>query len=149
MKDSGSPSDEIVQNCLGVRVRLISRAVTSVYDRAVSGHGVTIAQISLMAVLGKFGPCAPSRLGELLQLERSTVSRNLDILMRNGWVQADSSDAKGVREVSLTSAGRQELESVMPAWRNAQAEAARLLGDAGVKSVRTVADTLWENAGSR
>jgi DNA-binding MarR family transcriptional regulator len=127
---------------------LIGRAVTAVYDHAVSSNGVTIAQVSLMAVLGKVGPCPPSRLGEVLQLERSTVSRNLDILMRNGWVQADSSDAKGVREVSLTPAGRRKLESVMPAWRTAQAEAARLLGDAGVKAVRTVADSLWGNAGA-
>ncbi|MBV8488837.1 MAG: winged helix-turn-helix transcriptional regulator [Planctomycetaceae bacterium] len=149
MKASGSPIDEIVQDCLAVRVRLIGRAVTAVYDRAVCGHGVTIAQVSLMAVLGKFGPCPPSRLGEMLQLERSTVSRNLDILLRNGWVRADSSDAKGVREVSLTSAGQHKLESVMPAWRTAQAEAARLLGDAGVKTVRTVADSLWGNSGAR
>jgi DNA-binding MarR family transcriptional regulator len=149
MKTSGSPIDEIVHHCLAVRVRLIGRTVTAVYDRAVSGHGVTIAQISLMAVLGKVGPCPPSRLGDVLQLERSTVSRNLDILMRNGWVQADSSDAKGVREVSLTAAGRGKLESVMPAWRTAQAEAARLLGDAGVKSVRDVADSLWGSAGSQ
>jgi DNA-binding MarR family transcriptional regulator len=149
MKTSGSPVDEIVQNCLAVRVRLIGRAVTAVYERAVTSHGMTIAQVSLMAVLGKVGPCPPSRLGEVLQLERSTVSRNLDILLRNGWVQADSSDAKGVREVSLTSAGRHKLESVMPAWRTAQAKAARLLGDAGVKTVRTVADTLWGNAEAR
>ena len=143
MKPSRSPIDEIVQDCLAVRVRLIGRAVSAVYDHAVGGHGVTIAQISLMAVLGKVGPCPPSRLGEVLQLERSTVSRNLEILLRNGWVQADSSDAKGVREVSLTAAGRQKLASVMPAWRRAQAEASRLLGDVGVQMVHTVADSLW------
>ena len=143
MKPSRSPIDEIVQDCLGVRVRLIGRAVSAVYDHAVSVHGVTIAQVSLMAVLGKVGPCPPSRLGEVLQLERSTVSRNLEILLRNGWVQADSSDAKGVREVSLTATGWQKLESVMPAWRRAQAEAARLLGDVGVQTVHTVADSLW------
>ncbi|MET8783902.1 MarR family winged helix-turn-helix transcriptional regulator [Streptomyces sp. NPDC004589] len=130
--------DEIVQDCLAVRIRLIGRAVTSLYDGALEGHGVTIAQVNLLAALGKVGPCPPSRLGEVLQLERSTVSRNLHLLLNQGWIEASASDAKGMREVALTGAGRAKIESVMPEWRQAQRQAARLLG-AGVVAVQEIA----------
>ncbi|MUL48310.1 winged helix-turn-helix transcriptional regulator [Mycobacterium sp. CBMA293] len=134
--------DEIAGNCLAVRVRLLGRAVTGLYDRALEGHGVSIAQVNLMAALGKAGPCSPARIGEVLQLERSTVSRNLSLLMKHGWVEAVSADAKGVREVALTSSGRKKIETVMPEWRQAQEEAAQLLGVGGVKAVRTLATNI-------
>jgi DNA-binding MarR family transcriptional regulator len=142
MTVNSSPVDEIVHNCLAVRVRLISRAVTGIYDRAVEGHGLSIAQANLLAALGKVGPCAPTKLGDVLYLERSTISRNLNLLLRHGWIEAISSDAKGVREVALTPAGRKKIESVMPDWRRAQAQAAQLLGTVGVEAVMTIASSL-------
>ena len=134
--------DEIAGNCLAVRVRLLGRAVTSLYDHALEEHGVSIAQINLLAALGKIGPCSPARIGEVLQLERSTVSRNLSLLMKHGWVEAVSLNAKGVREVVLTASGRKKFETVMPAWRRAQQEAAELLGAGGVTAVRSLATSV-------
>jgi DNA-binding MarR family transcriptional regulator len=132
----------MVRDCLAVRIRLISRAVTSLYDRAVERHDLNIAQINLMAALAKVGPCAPTYLGTVLQLERSTVSRNLSLLTKRGWIEAVSADAKGVREVALTPAGRRKVEAVLPDWRRAQKQAAELLGSAGVNAVRDMASSI-------
>jgi len=137
-----SAVDEIATDCLAVRARLISRALTGLYDGALAEHGVTIAQVNLLAALGKAGPCPPGRLGEILQLERSTVSRNLGLLLAQGWVEALSSDAKGIREVALTDAGRAKVESVMPQWREAQRQADELLGRSGALAVRQIAGDL-------
>jgi len=131
-----------VGDCLAVRVRLIGRAVTALYDGALDRHGLTIAQVNLLAALGKVGPCSPARLGEVLQLERSTVSRNLSLLLKHGWIEARSSDAKGLREVALTDAGRARIESVMPAWRRAQREAVELLGETGAEALREIATSM-------
>jgi DNA-binding MarR family transcriptional regulator len=136
---STSAVDEIVDDCLAVRVRLIGRALTGLYDGALSGSGLTIAQVNLLAALGKAGPCPPSMLGEILQLERSTVSRNLNLLLNHGWIEAVSSNAKGVREVALTPDGRAKIKAVMPAWRQAQREASDLLGPAGAQAIRDIA----------
>ncbi|SDM83580.1 MarR family winged helix-turn-helix transcriptional regulator [Actinacidiphila guanduensis] len=131
--------DEIAGDCLAARARLIARAITGLYDGALDPHDVTIAQVDLLAALGKVGPCPPTRLGEVLQLERSTVSRNLSLLVKRGWVEILSSDAKGIREIALTRAGQAKIESVMPAWRQAQQQAAQMLGAAGVRAVRKIA----------
>jgi DNA-binding MarR family transcriptional regulator len=139
---STSPIDEIVEDCLAVRTRLISRALTSIYDSALDGHGVTIAQVNLLAALGKAGPCPPARLGEVLQLERSTVSRNLALLLKHDWIEVVSADAKGIREIALTRAGRAKIESVLPDWRHAQDRAAQLLGTPGVHAIREIATDL-------
>ncbi|MFB9660139.1 MarR family winged helix-turn-helix transcriptional regulator [Glycomyces mayteni] len=139
---SDSSIDEILNDCLAVRIRLIGRAVTGLYDSALGGHEVTIAQVNLLAALGKVGPCSPSRLGEVLQLERSTVSRNVNLMLGHGWIEAVSSDAKGVREVALSRAGRAKIESVMPHWRRAQRQAAELLGATGAGAVRAMAGDL-------
>ena len=140
--------DQIVSGCLAVRVRLIGRTVTAVYDGALEGHGLTIAQLNLLAALGKAGPCPPSMLGEVLQLERSTVSRSLNLLLRHGWIEAVSSDAKGMREVALTREGRAKIESVMPQWRKAQRQAAKLLGSEGVTAVREIASSVGHLPGA-
>ncbi|WP_212914483.1 MarR family winged helix-turn-helix transcriptional regulator [Streptomyces sp. TS71-3] len=137
-----SSVDEIARDCLAVRIRLIGRALTSLYDGALDGHGLTIAQVNLMAALGKAGPCPPSRLGDVLQLERSTVSRNLNLLLNRGWVEALSSDAKGIREVALTLAGRAKIESVMPEWQAAQRQARELLGTTGVGEIQRIASSM-------
>lgn len=139
---STSSVDEIVEDCLAVRTRLISRALTSVYDGFLDRHGLTIAQVNLLAALGKAGPCAPGLLGDVLQLERSTVSRNLALLLKHGWIEVVSADAKGMREVELTPAGREKVESVLPDWRQAQERAAELLGPPGVDAIHAIAAAL-------
>ena len=139
---ASSAVDEIVHECLAVRVRLISRALTGLYDVALADHGVNIAQVNLMAALGKVGQSTPSALGDLLQLERSTISRNLNLLLKRRWIEAVSTDARGMREVTLTSAGHQKIESVLPDWRAAQQQAAQLLGATGVKAVHQMAGSL-------
>lgn len=129
----------MLRDCLAVRVRLIGRAITAVYDRAVEKEGVTIAQVNLLVALGKIGPCSPTRLGMALQMERSTVSRNLGRLLQAGWIGALTTDGKGVKEIALTAAGRKKIVSVTPHWRKAQKVAAGILGRSGVEALKKVA----------
>jgi DNA-binding MarR family transcriptional regulator len=142
MKTS-DPIREIISNCLAVRVRIVARSVSAVYEQAMAPHDVTIAQVNLLAALGEVGPCAPRDIGEVLQLERSTVSRNLDLLIQKGLIEALSSDAKGIREVVLTTTGLEKLKEVLPDWRIAQKHAAHLLGHNGVKAVHDASASVW------
>jgi len=83
---------EIINNCLAMRVRIVARSVSAIYEQAMANHDVTIAQVNMLTALGELGPCAPGKIGEVLQLERSTVSRNLDLLIQKGLVEASAVD---------------------------------------------------------
>lgn len=138
-----SPAKEIFDNCTSARVRMVARSVSSIYDQALAPHDITTAQMNMLVALAEFGECTPRKVGEFLQLERSTVSRNLDLLIRKGLVEAVSSDAKGLREITITSEGTSIIARILPDWRKAQKQAARLLGRGGVESLHDAADTIW------
>lgn len=140
---TAAPSKEIIADCLAVRVRIVARTVSAIYDHAMARHDVTIAQVNLLAALDGLSPCPPGRLGEALQLERSTISRNLDLLIQKGFVAAVSSDAKGIREVTLTDAGKRKIQAVLPDWRAAQQRAGELLGKEGIEAVHQAAASVW------
>jgi DNA-binding MarR family transcriptional regulator len=137
------PSKEMIADCLAARVRIVARTVTAIYDQAMATHDVTIAQVNLLAALDGMDSCPPGKLGEALQLERSTISRNLDLLIHKGLVAALSSDAKGIREVALTDAGRQKIQATLPDWRAAQERAGALLGQEGIDAVHQAAASVW------
>jgi DNA-binding MarR family transcriptional regulator len=136
---------EIINNCLALRVRIVARSVSAIFEQAMANHDVTIAQVNMLTALGELSPCAPGKIGEVLQLERSTVSRNLDLLIQKGLVDAVSSDAKGIREVALTAAGREKIEAVLPDWRLAQKRAGKLLGPDGVRAVHEASASIWSS----
>jgi DNA-binding MarR family transcriptional regulator len=138
-----SPIEEIGRDSLAVRVRLLSRSVSAIFDQALSIYGVTIAQVNLLTALGQVGPCAPRKLGEVLQLERSTLSRNLELLIAKGLVVAIFSDLKGIREVAVTNTGHQKIDALLPDWRAAQKKAHQLLGRAGVRAVYDATASIW------
>jgi DNA-binding MarR family transcriptional regulator len=137
--------DEIAGGCLAVRVRMLGRAISAIYDRALADKELTVAQMNVLVTAGKIGPCPPGEIGRILQMERSTVSRNLRPLLEHGWLEADGWHGEGerVRTVRLTERGRRKLASALPGWRRAQAEAAALLGTCGTNAVRTLGDRLW------
>ncbi len=138
-----SSTREIINNCLAMRVRVVARSVSAIYEQAMASHDVTIAQVNMLTALGEIGVCPPGKVGEVLQLERSTVSRNLDLLIQKGLVEAVSSDAKGIREVALTAAGEEKIEAVLPDWRAAQKQAGKLLGPEGVGAVHKASASVW------
>jgi DNA-binding MarR family transcriptional regulator len=125
----------IAAECLAVRVRVLSRAVTSLYDEALRPHGLKVTQMNLLVALSLLGESRPSRLCHLLRLERSTFSRTIERMRRRGWV-ATSPDADArTFLVSVTEAGMALLERAKPAWDAAQAQAKSLLGEEGTHAV--------------
>lgn len=147
MPASNDPITEISAGCLAVRVRMLGRAVSAIYDQALASRGMTVAQMNILVFVGHRGPCAPGLIGRVLQMEKSTVSRNLRPMLERGWLAAEDAGGERVRAVRLTARGRQRVESALPHWRLAQAEAEALLGAAGTQALRALGDRLWGAAG--
>jgi DNA-binding MarR family transcriptional regulator len=126
---------EVTRACIATRLRMANRVITKVYDDALRPLGLTATQMTMLVVAENRGLIRQSEVGAELQLDDSTLSRNLERMRANGWLEKVTGDDARVHSYRLTEAGRALLEQTIPAWRGAQHEAQRLLGDAGVNAL--------------
>ena len=70
-----------------MRVRYLNRTLTSVYDDAFRPFGITASQVNLLVAIINQGSMSPVTLGNLLNIEKSTVSRNLERMRKAGWIE--------------------------------------------------------------
>ena len=130
----------VVRDCIATRLRMADRVITKVYDDALRPHGLKVTQMAMLVVAEDRGLIRQSQVGAELQLDDSTLSRNLERMRANGWLEEVPGEDSRVHSYRLTGAGRALLERAIPAWRGAQKQAKRLLGDAGVRALRRFAN---------
>ena len=126
----------VARDCIATRLRMANRVITRVYDGALRPLGLTVTQMSMLVVAEHRGLIRQSEVGAELQLDDSTLSRNLERMRANGWLEEVSGDDARVHSYRLTEAGRALVGKAIPAWRTAQREAERLLGDAGMHALQ-------------
>jgi DNA-binding MarR family transcriptional regulator len=135
--------NEISQGCLLTRTRQISRVLTSIYDNELRAFGLNAPQLTLLVMIGRLGPVSRAEIARQNHQERSTLTRNLSLLIAEGWVEEVRDAAAGrQRPLLLTASGKALLNDVAPAWRRAQEQAKKVLGDAGMVAVIEVAKGL-------
>ncbi|WP_222950778.1 MarR family winged helix-turn-helix transcriptional regulator [Sphingomonas sp. JC676] len=132
---------EVTRDCLLTRTRRISRVITSLYDAAIRPLGINSTQVSLLVTIAKLGGASRAEIGRANYQERSTLTRNLALLLKDGWIEELAAEGRS-RPIILSEAGRKLLVTAAPAWRAAQEEAHKLLGDQGVAALIGVADNL-------
>src|SRR6476659_7049221 len=126
---------EAVSSCLSTRLRLATRVITKVYDDALRPFGLTACQMTLLAMAAAGDVIRQAEVSALLQMDNSTLSRNLDRMRANGWLEKVAGEDARVHSHRLTESGKALFEQVMPAWRTAQRRAQKLLGESGVKAL--------------
>lgn len=104
------------------------RALTQLYDDAMSATGLRVTQFSLLRTLDTRGPQRITELAAIVLLDRTALSRNLEPLVAEGLVAIAAGRDARTREVSLTRLGRSRLSAALPAWERAQREVSRRLG---------------------
>jgi DNA-binding MarR family transcriptional regulator len=134
--------DRVAASCIAVRLRLLNRVVTNLYDDALRFLGLKISQMNILIVAAKLGMARPAQVSELLHLDISTLSRNVDRMMARGWLEAVPEEDARTQPFRLTVQGRRLLERAIPAWQKAQKQAAELLGEPGVAMLDEAAKRL-------
>ena len=109
-------ASEIGRDCLAVRVRLLNRAVTRIYDAALRAHGLTIAQLNLLTSIANRQPAPAGEVAQLLWIEISTLSRNAGLLKDEGLIKIERAKHGNGRMLTLTDAGAAKLAELRPAW---------------------------------
>lgn len=118
--------------CACASLRRASRAVTQLYERHLRDSGLRITQFTLLQALALAGELTQGALGDALAIDSTTLSRTLRPLELAGWVRSrPGEDDRRERHWKLTAAGRRKLDAAIPAWRAAQLELRKRVGDAG------------------
>lgn len=134
--------DTIARDCIAVRLRLLNRVVTNLYDEALRPLGLKVSQLNILIVAAKLGLARPARVCEVLQLDPSTLSRNVERMRAQGWLRVEPEEDARVQPFRLTGRGKRLIEKVMPAWGEAQRQAMELLGHEGVALLNRAAKKL-------
>lgn len=106
--------------CACATARQLARVLTQLYDGHLRRAGVEAPQFALLMALQKGGPCRQSELGQRHALDKTTVSRNLKVLARKGWIAFEGTTDRRERHVALTAAGRARLRRASTQWSRAQ-----------------------------
>ena len=133
---------EITRSCLLTRTRRLSRLVTNTYDQALRPFGVNAPQFSLLVLIAKFGPASRAEIGRVNYQDRSTLTRNLALLLAEGWVEELKTEGGRSRPIAISAKGRQLLSSAAPAWRQAQADVRNLIGDDAAANILRAVDAI-------
>jgi DNA-binding MarR family transcriptional regulator len=128
--------------CLATRVRQLSRIITRVYDDAMRPLGITASQYTLLAQLAARDSITAVEIGHDLDIEKSTLSRNLKRLLALGHINMDPPAGRRGRGLHLTAKGQAVLKDAFPVWQDAQK---RTIGAIGADS-RTMLDSLLHEA---
>ena len=126
-------------DCLCLASRRAALAITRSFERALRPHGIRVTQFSALTALLLHGPMTIGALADFLGLDRTTLTRNLNLIEDRRWIGVHTGEDARLRVVEVTATGRRKIESVLPAWRSAQATAAKTLGTSGAAALRDVA----------
>lgn len=132
--------------CLGARVRMLSRTVTHLYDQAFRPLGVKAAQMNVLVVVAKLGPISPGEVGRKLCMEKSTLSRNVERMRARGWLEVLAGGDDRSHRLRISAKGKRLVARAAPLWGVAQRQTRALLGKDGAESLCRMASLIWSRA---
>lgn len=136
----------IARECIAMRIRLLNRVVTKVYDDYLRPYGLRTAQMNILIAVSLMKSATPSEIERRLYLEKSTVSRNVDRMRNRGWLEFVPGKDGRSHQLQLTPLGGKLLTKAITPWKQAQQKAEALLGREGVKSLSRIETALGGKA---
>ncbi|KOS60957.1 winged helix-turn-helix transcriptional regulator [Lysinibacillus agricola] len=131
---------DYTQICVCANLRKKTRVVTQLYDKLLQPTGLKITQYSMLANIAHQQSVSISRLGAILLLDQTTITRNINLLKQNGYVDLmrDPQDAR-TKIITLTDKGVEKLNEAAPIWQDIQE---RIINDIGIEKYEEFYETL-------
>ena len=135
-------AENTATSCIATRVRQLSRIVTRVYDDAMRPLGITASQFTLLTQLAARDGITAVEIGGGLDIEKSTLSRNLKRMLALGLIMMDPPAGRRGRGLHLTPKGQAVLKDAYPVWQQSQARTTAIMGN----ECRATLDRLLDQA---
>ena len=110
-------------------MRKAARAITKLYEEVLRPSGLRATQFSLLMATRVMGPVTVLKLAQVTVMDRTTLTRNLQILEKRGLITIKPGEDRREREINLTAAGMEVLTKVIPLWEEAQERVRKGLGE--------------------
>jgi DNA-binding MarR family transcriptional regulator len=137
---AAEPADAAPRGCSNFKLRQLTRRVSQHYDRIVGVTGLKTTQYSLLSHVVQLGPIRPGELATRMDMDASTLTRNLQPLVVQGWVEVGAGDDARSRFVTATGAGRAKRTEAQREWKRAQLALNERLGLAKVAQLHRLLD---------
>jgi DNA-binding MarR family transcriptional regulator len=118
----------IAEECIAVRLRVLTRAVTKLYNRALRPYGLTVSQMNILVAVSRLEDAKQQDVCRILHLDKSSLSRDVERMRAQGWLESLPGDDGRSALLRITRSGRTLLQRTFPAWHQAQRQAKVLLG---------------------
>ena len=115
-------------SCVCNTLRMVTRAVTQLYDDRLRASGLRVTQYSVLAAITRAGEANLTHLEERLAIEQSTLTRSLKLLERDGLIERAPHPDRRIKALRLTAKGRRAVAIARPLWARAQEQVVRELG---------------------
>lgn len=138
--------DKIAAECIAVRLRMLNRVITNIYDDALRPLDLKVSQMNILVAAAKMGTARPVAVCEHLHLDVSTLSRNVDRMKARGWLEVVPDEDGRSQPFRLTPQGRNLLEKAIPAWSQAQEQVKKVLGEGIVDQLNQAMKRISEGA---
>src|SRR6266852_9555183 len=112
--------DDAANACVCGNLRRTTRAITQFYDKLLAPSGVTITQLALLRAISIGNSSTISEISKEMYMDRTTLTRSLNLLEKQDFIQIQSSSDRRKRIVTITSRGKTQMSKALPLWEKAQ-----------------------------
>src|SRR6058998_1798464 len=122
------PDRERLSPCVCSTLRMVSRAVTQLYDDILRPSGLRVTQFSILATMARSGEANLRQLEAGLAIDQTTLTRSLNLLERDRMIERVPHPDGRIKAMRLTRKGRRVLSVARPLWAQAQNKVLKDLG---------------------
>lgn len=115
--------------CTCGKLREAARAVTLLYDNAFKSSGLLSTQLGVLHTIYNSASITISELAGELGVDRTTLTRNLSVLERQGLITTSSGKDHRTRIVTITPKGRSYIAKAIPLWNEVQRKIKEQMGE--------------------
>lgn len=137
-----APMTDEFADCLVLNTVKAARALMRRYDKALKPFDVSVVQFTVLMTVRRGEELSMGQMAKRISMDRTTLLRNIELLIRRGLVEARPAPRGNGRSFRLTAAGEAILERIVPLWRAAQKEIRQTIGDAHSASFLATLKTL-------
>jgi DNA-binding MarR family transcriptional regulator len=132
----------LLRSCACHKVRMAARAVTRAYDETLRPTGLRASQLSVLVAVGTGEAPSIAALAQVLGMDRSTLTRNLGPLEKEGLVKVGLEGWRRSRSLEITKKGQSRLRETLPLWQKAQDMLKGRLGNRDWSAAQASMDSL-------